>query len=209
MSPPVGPTGLPEMCDGSGPPTWQLTVAVDRMATTIVMDQDVALRETAVTATIGHFVTPRLGWSVTAGAIVEGSIEDSTGETSVRGGATLAGAASYLAVYEKKRHSYRPFVALSASLGTALLRAGGDSWSAWDARVGAMVGKTFFERLVPYAAVRVFGGPVFWRGDTGGDRYHVTAGLGLILRLPARISISLEGMPLGERSASAAIGTRF
>lgn len=172
------------------------------MATTIVMDTDVALRETAVTATVGHFVTPRVGWSVTAGAVVDGTID---GED-VRGGATLAGAVSYLAVYERKR---RPFVSFSASLGTALLRAGGDTWSAWDARGGAMLGKTLFDLVVPYAAVRVFGGPVFWRGDSGGDRYHVTAGLGVILRLPARLSLSIEAMPLGERSASAAFGTRF
>ena len=202
MSPPVGPTGLPEMCDGSGPPTWQLTAAADTMATTIGFSADVALRETAVTATLGHFVTPRFGWSVTAGAVVAGSIDDAD----VRGGATLAGAVNYLAVYEKKR---RPFVSLSASVGTALLRADDHTWSAWDARGGAMLGKTVLGVLVPYAAARVFGGPVFWKHDVGGDRYHVTAGLGLILRLPARLSFGLEAMPLGERSASAAVGGRF
>ena len=207
MSPPVGPTGLPEMCDGSGPPTWQLTAAVDAMSTTIVLDQDVDLREVAVTATLGHFVTPRSGWSVTAGAVVDGSIDD----CDVHGGATIAAAVNYLAVYEKKR---RPFVSLSASLGTALLRAEADdgrthTWSAWDARVGGIVGKTLFDVLVPYAAVRVFGGPVFWRGEVGGDRYHVTAGLGLMVRLPARLTLSNRGDAARRASASAAFGGRF
>lgn len=195
------------MCDGSGPPTWQLTAAVDAMSTTIVLDDDVALREVAVTATVGHFVTPRVGWSVTAGAVVEGSIDGGD----VHGGATIAAAVNYLVVYEKKR---RPFVSVSASLGTALIRAEADdgrthTWSAWDGRGGGMIGKTLFDVIVPYAAVRVFGGPVFWRGEVGGDRYHVTAGAGLIVRLPARLSLSIEGMPLGEKSASAAFGGRF
>lgn len=204
MSPPVGPTGLPELCDGSGPPAWHLTASVAYLGSTIEMDEDVAIRETVVTATLGHFVTPRLGWSVSAGAVVDGEIQDED----IRGGATLAGAVSYLALYEKKRR-LRPFVSLSASLGTALIRAGGDTYSAWDARGGVTVGKTLGDVVVPYATARVFGGPVFWRGDTGGDRYHVTAGLGAILRLPSRISVTLEALPLGERSGTAAIGGRF
>jgi hypothetical protein len=211
MTPPVGPTGLPEDCDGSSPPSWQVTGAVATMATTIVFDADVAIRETVVTATAGHFATPRLGWSVTAGGVVQGSVD----HRDVRGGATLAGALTWLAVYERGR---RPFVATSLSLGALVLRAVADdntarTLSAWDVRGGAMVGKTFAGVIVPYAAVRVFGGPVFWRlagkGVVGGDRYHVTAGLGLVLRLPARLSVSLEGMPLGERSAAGAIGWRF
>ena len=211
MTPPVGPTGLPEDCDGSSPPSWQVTGAVAAMATTIVFGAEVALRETVVTATLGKFATPRVGWSLTAGGVVGGTIDDRP----VRGGGTLAGALTWLAVYER---GARPFVSASLSLGALVLRAIADddshrTLSAWDVRAGAMVGKTFAGRVVPYAAVRVFGGPVFWRlagkGVVGGDRYHVTAGLGLVLRLPARLSVSLEGMPLGERSAAGAIGWRF
>ena len=48
MSPPVGPTGLPEDCDGTGTPTWQVTGAFDTMSTLIVFDGTrVPLHETA------------------------------------------------------------------------------------------------------------------------------------------------------------------
>jgi hypothetical protein len=43
----------------------------------------------------------------------------------------------------------------------------------------------------------------------GSDRYHVTAGLGVIARLPRRLDISIEAMPLGERSATGAITSHF
>ena len=202
MSPPVGPTGLPETCDGTSPPAWQLTAAFARMATTIEMDEAVALDELVVTATLGRFVTPRLGWSVTAGAVVEGTVADED----IRSGATLAGAVNYLALFETAR---RPFVSLSLSVGTALLRAGGDRYSAWDARGGVTVGKTFGGLVVPYVAARVFGGPVYWRGDSGGDRYHVTGGGGFVVRFRSRVSVSFEAMPLGERSGTAAVGGLF
>jgi hypothetical protein len=182
------------------------------MSTTIGFDgTHVALRETAVTATIGHFATARFGWSITAGGIVAGSIEG----RDVRNGATVGGGVSWLAVYEQPS---RPFVALSASLGTALIRGTADdgssrSWSAWDLRGGVIVGKTFARRLVPYVAARAFGGPVFWYRDgasvTGSDRYHVTAGLGIILRLPARFDLTLEAMPFGEQSATAGVTSHF
>lgn len=188
-----------------------MTGAVDTMATTIVFGGvPVALRETAATATIGHFATSRLGGSVTAGGIVAGSIEG----RGVHGGGTIGGSVSYLALLERAR---RPFVGVSASLGTALLRGSADdghthSWSAWDVRGGVIAGKTL-GRFVPYLAARVFGGPVFWyragAAVTGGDRYHVTAGVGLILRLPGRLDVTLEGMPLGEQSATAGVSLRF
>jgi hypothetical protein len=195
---------LPEDCDGSAAPTWSATAAIDTMATTIVFDGvHVALRETAATATLGHFATPRFGWSITAGGIVAGDIDS----RSVHGGATVGGGVSYLAVLETSR---RPFVGVSATLGTALIRGTADdgstrSWSAWDLRGGVIAGKTF-GRVVPYLAVRGFGGPVFWyragAAVVGSDRYHITAGVGVIVRLPGRVDVTLEGMPLGERSAT-------
>src|SRR5262245_34365291 len=101
------------------------------MSTTIVFSGvHVALREAAATATLGHFATPRLGWSITAGGVVAGTIEG----RDIQGGATLAGGVSWLPLYESES---RPFVGFSASLGTSLVRATADdgmahTWSAWD-----------------------------------------------------------------------------
>jgi hypothetical protein len=203
---------LPETCDGDGPPTYQVTAAADAMSTEIVFDgARVPVRELAITATLGHFATPRLGWTITAGGIAAGSIEG----RDLDGGATIAGALSWLPVYERPR---RPFVSLSLSLGSALARGTTDDgvkawWSAWDLRGGVMVGKTFAGHVVPYAAARVFGGPVFWRrggqGVIGGDRRHVTVGAGLTVRLPARMDLSVEAMPLGEQSLSGGLTLHF
>src|SRR5215471_5475920 len=123
------------MCDGSGPPTWQATAAIDTMATTIVFNSGVPVRETAITATLGHFAKPSFGWSVTAGGIVDGSIEG----RSLHGGATLSGAVSWLVLYEGE---LRPFVSLTGSLGGAVMRATADdgsthTFSPWDLRGGA------------------------------------------------------------------------
>ena len=164
----------------------------------------VPVEQFATTATVGKFPTPRLGWSVTAGGVVGGQIDG----RDVSGGATLVGTLSLLPVYERPN---RPFVALTASVGTSYVRAMADdamshSWWAFDARVGVTVGKTFADRFVPYATARGFGGPVSWRlagqDVTGGDRYHVTVGAGLIVRLPRSLDVTAEGMPLGEKSAA-------
>ena len=181
------------------------------MRTTIVFgDAHVSLHETATTATIGHFATPRFGWSVTAGGIVASTIDG----RATHGGATLGAGVSYLALNEGSTH---PFVGVSATFSTALIRGDADdgttrSWSAWDLRGGVIAGKTF-GRFVPYVAARAFGGPVYWRlgGEsvTGTDRYHVTVGAGLILRLPKRVDVTLEVMPVGEHSATAGVSLHF
>ena len=196
---------MPAECDGSDPPTWQVTGAVSGFSTEIVFnDMRIPVEQLATTATLGHFPTARLGWSVTAGGVLAGQIDG----RDVSGGGTVAGTVSWLPVYEGAR---RPFLAVTGTLGTAFVRAPADdamthSWWAFDARVGVTVGKTFAGRWVPYASLRGFGGPVFWQrageGITGGDRYHVTAGAGLIVRLPGSLDLTVEGMPLGERSAA-------
>jgi hypothetical protein len=168
---------------------------------------DVRIPFNLLTATVslGHFATPRSGWSVSATGVIGGKIE----HRDLDGGLALGGAYTYLALYEGER---RPFVALTGNGSAALIRAPADdgqtrSWTAVDFRVGVMAGKSVLDnQLVFYSALRGFAGPVFWRhgGEdvVGGDRYHVTLGAGLSWHASKRLSLSLEGMPLGERSVA-------
>jgi hypothetical protein len=207
VSPPVGPTGLPGQCDGSEPPTWQVSGTVSGFSTDIDFGATrLAVQQLATTASVGNFPSPRLGWSITAGGVLGGKI----GDAGISSGATASGAVSWLPVYERPG---RPFVAVTASLGVGFARAPVDqmahSWWAFDARGGVIVGKTLADHWVPYLAARGFGGPVLWRiagaDVTGNDRYHVTAGAGLTVRLPRSLDVTAEGMPLGERSAALGI----
>jgi len=203
---------LPARWDGSGPAAWQVGVSVGGFATTVVLDgADVDVEQRAVTATLGRSLSTKMRGMVSAGAIVGGTVEG----RDVTGGATLSATLAWLPVFERSR---RPFVGVTATLGGAWARATADdgmqrSWTAFDLRGGAMVGKTLAGRWVPYVAARAFGGPVFWRrggaGVVGGDRYHVTAGAGLTVRLPRGVDATLELMPLGEQSAAAGAALRW
>jgi len=83
---------------------------------------------------------------------------------------------------------------------------------AGDARLAAMIGKSFGP-VVPFLGARAFGGPVSWRlaGQSvmGGDAHHYAVGAGLSVRLPARLELFAEAMPLGERSATAGVSVRY
>jgi hypothetical protein len=113
----------------------------------------------------------------------------------------------------------RPLLLLTMTVGASGARTREESaaesvaYTALDARLGAVVGKTFFDALTPYAALRVFGGPIFWRfrGEdrTGTDRYHYQIGLGLSASLPAQLDVFVEGVPLGERALVLGAGVAF
>lgn len=195
-------------CDGDGPPTWQVSGAANGFSTDIVFGGErVAIEQLSLSGAVGHFSSPRFGWAVSAGAILDGTVQG----RDIAGGGTLGGTVSWLPVYEG---SSRPFVSLSASFGASIARATADdgarhTWWAFDLRGGALVGKTLATHFVPYAAARVFGGPVSWtlRGAdvTGTDRYHFTVGAGLTMRLPRQIDLSVEVMPVGEQSFTAGV----
>jgi hypothetical protein len=168
-------------------------------------DADVDLSQSTVMAAASYQANPSFGFDLGLGAILDGEMGAHEGDVSA--GAAVTAAATWLALFEGER---RPFVLLSLSLAGSRTAAVSDdgmshSLTALDARLGAMAGKTFGP-FTPYAAARAFGGPVSWTlgGEevTGGDAHHYTIGAGATLRFARRLHIAVEGMPLGERSAT-------
>jgi len=113
-----------------------------------------------------------------------------------------------------------PFLLVSASLGVSGARtrvegssSGAEAFTAVDARVGVTVGKTLWNALSPYAGVRAFGGPVFWRlaGEDrqGTDRHHYQVAFGLLASLPRGFDVFAEIAPLGERAVAVGAGYAF
>jgi len=176
--------------------------------------RDVDLGEETLSASAGWHADPRFGVEAGVGVILDGRLTVDGEAHDVRPGiaATLTG--SWLALPERVT---RPFVllALTASVATTETARADETarLTALDLRASVIAGKTFFSRLTPYLAGRVFGGPVFWRvageGVTGSDRHHFAVGAGVTLRLPGRLDLFAEAMPLGERSLNLGAGLSF
>jgi hypothetical protein len=177
--------------------------------TTINLSTPVSLSEETLLATAGWHPTARLGLQVGAGAVLDGRLVTPDGvRHMIAPGIAASVSGSLLALYETRA---RPFLMLGASLGFSRTSAAGSSLTAFDLRMTVLLGKTFFERLTPYAAGRAFVGPVHWDllDATGGDAHHYTVGVGLIAHLPWNLSLFVEGMPLGERSISGGTSLAF
>jgi hypothetical protein len=106
-----------------------------------------------------------------------------------------------------------PFALLTAQLSYVSSSAPqGTGYNAFDLRLGAAVGWTFWHALTPYVVGRAFGGPVYWRYQgaaiTGTDDHHWQVGGGLSLRV-ARVDVFAEGVPLGEQGVTAGAGFSF
>lgn len=114
-----------------------------------------------------------------------------------------------------------PFVQLGATLSVSRVATRGTapsdapSFTATDLRASATAGKTLLGGwIVPYASARAFGGPIFYRfagtSVTGTDLSKFQLAGGLSLSLPHHeLDLFAEGVPLGERGASAGLGTTF
>lgn len=158
-------------------------------------------------ASIGRRLGDRVNVQLAGGLILGGELAGS--DIGVGATVSLIGSALLLA-----ETSSRPFVLASLTASGSRASAGGEPLSAFDVRLGAAMGKTFWDRFTPYLGVRAFGGPVFWTmaGEdvTGQDKYHVSAGAGFTLRVPRpSLELFLEAMPLGEQSLSGGLGLAF
>lgn len=189
---------------------WRVSGAFGAVRTTLLLGAArVAAEQVTVGASVGRFVDPRRGWTLSLGALVAGRIEGRP----LGPGVQAAVAGSWLVRRERRRSAW-PFVLLTGSLAGVVASgeaSDGDArYAAVDLRLGGAAGRSLAGgRLTVYGAARVFGGPVSWRRDgervVGGDRWHVTAGAGLTVRIPGVADLGLEALPLGEQGATVSV----
>jgi hypothetical protein len=164
----------------------------------------------ATLATLAYLPTAKVVLQAGVGAAFGGSLTLAGTEYRFSPGPTALIGADFRAFDDG-----RFFLVLTSglSLATARTHATGEtteSYSAFDLRLGAQFGIELAASIRPYAAARVFGGPVFWRYQnealTGTDTHHYQLGAGLAVRVSKALNIFAEGMPLGEQAVAIGVG---
>jgi hypothetical protein len=187
-------------------------VAFSRLETELrLRGRLIALEDNAVTATVGRAIGERFSIHGTLGAITNGEAHDAGVRHSVGVGVLGAVQGSARLIAEGL---YTP--SLSGTAGFALTTAstsGGGVEAriiAADARVGLIIGKSFFERFGLYAAARGFAGPVSWSQTEpalgGGGVQHHQIGFGGSVRLPEGLRLFGEWAAIGEGGFTVGVG---
>lgn len=207
MSPPVGPTGLAQRCQGKGHdegPRFRVGASFGAFRTLLLFTDGSTpwLEQLAVSGSFEWRVSDAITIVGAGGALLAGRLGEF--ETSPGGVGSFSVAGTLL-----EQGEYTPFVQLSASAGVSVMKAGDWQYVGVDVRGGVVVGWTLWQRFTPYAVGRVFGGPVFWRNTVGTDAFHVQLGLGAVVGLPAGFDLFAEVIPLGEQRVSAGVGFSF
>ena len=164
----------------------------------------------ATLASLAYLPTPK--WVLQAGAGVAwgGSLTLPDGKYELSPG-PIGGLGVDYRAFDDGRY----FALLTSGLSftfarTRLGRESSIGYQAFDLRLGAELGVTLVRVLRPYVLARAFGGPVFWRhqGEAvdGTDTHHYQFGLGASVQVVKALSVFAEGVPLGERAASAGVG---
>ena len=198
---PVGPTG----CEGEPHAAYFIGAGIGAMRTHIVFDNNATyeLQEQAMTATVGY--SAAAGWSYRAslGVLLDGGL--APGAYDFDPGFVVAAGVSR----QWPLGDGAWFVNGSAGISVARASthmASKESFTAGDARVGVMFGRTLGKIWNPYVLARGFGGPVWWTVDgnavTGTDTRHFQLGAGLSVATSLGLTLDVDVSALGEQAAS-------
>lgn len=149
---------------------------------------------------------------VVLGMIINGEIKpDTDSDHDVKPGGFASIGFNYNAVTGK---GYKPSVDLSILLGSAMTETENiedkskTDYISTDVRLGIRSSWNVKNRLFPFAAVHVFGGPIMWEIDgqdvTGTDIYHYHLSVGSALKLGRTVAY-FEWAGLGEQSLKAGL----
>jgi len=173
-----------------------------------------------------HRLANRWTLQVGLGSLLGGSLVQTTpgGVTSTfRPGGGLHGSIGLTQrVYEADGGAIdgRPFIMTTYTLSFALSSTQGPpseqptGYSAFDFRLGAILGTTIAKTFTPYLAARLFGGPIFWTyggaSVVGTDAYKYEVGGGLAVSLvKGRLALFVDGSVFGERDVRGGASLSF
>jgi hypothetical protein len=164
-------------------------------------------------------IASRLSLQIAAGGVAGGELSHNGSHDSIGPGFAGAVGAGWRVVSETDTI---PFVQLTATIsGTHMLtkttingREEAPRFTAFDLRLGSVLGKTLFDSFTPYVVARIFGGPAYWHFEgaavTGTDLHKYQLGGGMALALfDRRLDLFAEGVPLGEQGLVFGAGTTF
>jgi hypothetical protein len=214
------PGGPPPQCFGSEAhrDQWQLGFGYGLFDTTVRFDddRDVDMEMSTISLSAAWLLNDT--WTIrgSLGAILDGTLE-SPGQTSheVQPGGLVGLGVEYRALIG---HDKVPYVDLSFFVGASwsevetAASSDATNYFASDARLGARAGWDVNGSFFPYAAARVFGGPVNWELDgedvVGSDIHHYQLAIGAAAPL-GPMSLYAEWAGLGEQGFSAGLSTSW
>lgn len=153
-------------------------------------------------------------WTMYAsiGMILNGELNPETGpDYNLKPGGFAAIGFEYNAIIGK---GYKPYVDLSVILGVAMAETDNSDnksktdYISTDVRLDIRSSWKVNNRFFPFAAVRVFGGPIMWNIDgddvAGTDIYHYHLSIGSAVKVGPTVAF-LEWAGLGEQSFKAGL----
>lgn len=200
-------------------PRNRVSVVVGHASSTLVFEGTIRvnMERRAVLATYERRVATKWTLQFAAGAIATGTLKVASDVYQFGPGWSAGISTSYRALDGR---GSKPFLLLGGTLAFAGATTQGVSPDApkieylgGDLRLSVVVGKTIFQALSPYAVVRGFGGPIWWKiankDIVGTDAYKFQVGAGLAVAMPWGLDAFIEGVPLGEKALSTGLGYSF
>jgi hypothetical protein len=173
-----------------------------------------------------HRLAPRWTLQIGLGSLLGGSVTQTTpgGVPSTFQPGVLGSVGLTHRIFEAEGGAVdgRPFLLATYTLSFALTTTKSASaaaeqptaYSAFDLRLGLILGTTVAKVFTPYLAARVFGGPIFWTyagsSVVGTDAYKYELGGGLAVSVvKGRLALFVDGSVLGERDVRGGASLSF